>query len=73
LPLFGEILAEMNQNPAPNGAPGFDAIRRKYLALLHQHQTNRAVIVYASAFLEDRPFSLDWLVSGLDRMRIRQA
>lgn len=56
----------MNQNPAPNGAPGFDFVRRKYLTLLHQHQPTRAVIVYASAFLEDRPFSLDWLVSGLD-------
>jgi ClpP class serine protease len=67
VPLFGETLEEINQTPGPNGAPpGFDAVRRKYLAALHQSQPDRAVILYASAFLEDRPFSRDWLVSGLD-------
>jgi hypothetical protein len=57
----------MNVSPDPaTGGPGFDVVRRKYLDLLHAHDPERAVILYASAFLEGRPFSPDFLVNPLD-------
>jgi hypothetical protein len=53
LPTWGEIVQELQASAKnmPNGAPDFDGVRRKYLSLLHA-KTKRAVILYASAFLE---------------------
>ncbi len=54
MPTWGQILNELKATRAPSGAPDFDAVRRKYLRQLHEH-TGRAVILYATAFLENRP------------------
>src|SRR5574341_186399 len=53
MPTWGEILRELNQaeDRLSNGRPDYDRIRRKYVAQLAA-QTGRAVIVYATAFLE---------------------
>jgi hypothetical protein len=53
MPTWGEILRELNQpeNKLSNGRPDYDNIRRKYITQLAA-LTDRAVIVYATAFLE---------------------
>lgn len=49
----GGILQELAQSrQTNNGVPQFDAVRRKYLLLLHQH-TGRAVILYASKWTQE--------------------
>lgn len=53
MPSWGEILLELKQSAQAQGAPDFDGVRRKYLALLHQH-TGRSTILYAT----------DWLAGG---------
>lgn len=67
MPTFGEILKEINTTPDPSTGhpPGWDVVRQKYLQRMHAH-TGRAVILYASAFLEGRPPSPDHLVNDLD-------
>ena len=64
MPTWGEILAELNQSSAPGGLPNFDGVRRKYLRQLHD-LTGRAAILYATAWLEDRPMSPGGLQIGL--------
>lgn len=54
MPTWGEILTELSNSPTPAGPPDFDRVRRKYLKQLHD-LTGRAVILYATAWLESRP------------------
>ena len=55
MPTWGEILAELQATPpAPNGAPDFDTVRRKYLAQLHD-LTGRDTILYSSDWLTGKP------------------
>ena len=62
MPTWGELLKELaalkkNAATAPQGPDGpspNDALRRKYLKRLHEH-TGRAVIVYGTCWLENRP------------------
>lgn len=58
---WGEILAELNQSAVSNGVPNFDGIRRRYLQKFHQI-TGRAVILYATAWLESKPVPPDMLM-----------
>jgi hypothetical protein len=54
VPTWGQILNELKDSKAPEGAgPDFDGARRKYLKTLHE-LTGRAVILYSTAFLESR-------------------
>jgi len=54
MPTWGQILSEIKQTRAPSGTGwDFDSVRRKYLGAIHDH-TGRAVITYATAFLESR-------------------
>lgn len=58
MPIWSEILRELNQSAAPNSPPDFDGVRRRYLAALHKH-TNRNVVLYASGWLQkDAPPAL---------------
>ena len=69
MPTWGEILKELNASRAPQGTgPDFDAVRRKYLERLHR-QTGRGVILYSTAFLEDRPVPPALLQLGLGDMQ----
>ena len=62
MPTWGEQLYELRRlkeaavkNPPAQGGPSpVDTLRRKYLNALHQH-TGRAVIVYATCWLENKP------------------
>ena len=51
MPIWSEILAELQKTTQPNGVPDCDAIRRKYLLRLHEH-TARAVVLYATGWLQ---------------------
>ena len=51
MPIWSEILAELHKNRLPNGTPDCDRVRRKYLLALHEY-TNRAVVLYASGWLQ---------------------
>lgn len=51
MPIWSEILAELGETQNPPGNPDYDAVRRKYLAKLHQH-TGNATILYASGWLQ---------------------
>ena len=51
MPIWSDILRELNETVVPNGAPDFDSVRRKYLAALKQH-TGRNVVLYASGWLQ---------------------
>jgi len=53
MPAWADILKELTrpENALPNGSPGFDKVRRRYLAALAQ-KTGRATIVYSAAFLD---------------------
>lgn len=59
MPTWGQLLQELNGlsatagNPADGGPSPFDILRRKYMAKLAR-RTGRAVIVYATAWLEPR-------------------
>ena len=64
MPTWGKILTQLNQTLAPNGTPDYDRVRREYLANLHQ-LTGRAVILFASAWLEPRPIAPAELQIGL--------
>lgn len=57
MPTWGEILQEINKTASktPNNTPDFDGVRRKYLKQLHK-LTGRATIIYATAWLESKPF-----------------
>ena len=52
MPIWGEILTELNKS-TPVGIPDYDRIPRQYLQRLHD-LTGRAVILYATAWLESR-------------------
>ncbi len=67
MPTWGEILKELNEtkNLAGTG-PDFDGVRKRYVRALHE-LTGRAVIVYATAFLESRPIQpIDLQISLAD-------
>lgn len=64
MPTWGEILQELNQTTNVNGNPDFDAVRRRYLRRMHE-LTGRAVILYATAWLESRSISPGELQVGL--------
>ena len=51
MPIWSEILAELQKTVQPNGVPDCDAVRRKYLLGLHEH-TTRAVVLYAAGWLQ---------------------
>lgn len=53
MPTWGEILTELNKSTTPAGSPDFDRVRRRYLQQL-RNLTGRAVILYATAWLESR-------------------
>lgn len=86
MPTWGELLKERAEiqrkleiaaqvTPPEPGAPSpFDILRRKYLRRLHEY-TGRAVIVYASAFLEEKDgVSANALSIGLgDQMGFMEA
>lgn len=68
MPTWGEILKELNKTKAPQGtSQDFDGVRRKYLKALHD-LTGRAVILYATAFLESRSIPPADLQIGLEDM-----
>ncbi len=46
--------AEDKKPPTPGGPSPHDILRRRYLAALHEH-TERAAIVYATSWMENRP------------------
>ena len=48
MPIWSEILAELNVGKSPD----FDGVRRNYLAALHQH-TGRDAILYASGVVAE--------------------
>ena len=54
MPSWGGILKELGETKAPNGAPDFDRVRRKYLARQHQ-RSKRAVILYATKWTDVDP------------------
>ncbi len=62
MPTWGDIGAELNQLAthhlitAPGAPSPLDILRRRYLAKLQQH-TGRAVIIYATSWLESTPAS----------------
>ena len=61
MPLWSDILTELQQS-APNKAPDYDGVRRKYLSKLNCH-TNNDVILYASGWQQrDAPVSLTTIV-----------
>lgn len=64
MPTWGEILTELNKASTPDGTPDYDRVRRQYLQRLHD-LTGRAVIIYATAWLESRPISPAELQVGL--------
>lgn len=78
MPTWGELLLELqgyaaeHQNAvqvaggriAPGTPSPHDRLRRRYLRALHEH-SGRAVIVYASAFLETRPLDPSGLTINL--------
>ena len=51
MPIWSEILAELQETAHDNGIPNCDAVRRKYLLGLHEH-TNRAVVLYVAGWLQ---------------------
>jgi len=51
MPTWSGILAELQQAIAAGDPGAFDHVRRKYLALLHQH-TRRDTILYATAWTQ---------------------
>lgn len=62
MPTWGEILFELNESPTPD----FDGVRRRYLRRVNE-VTQRAVILYASAWFESRPIPpADLQVSNSD-------
>jgi ClpP class serine protease len=66
MPTWGEILEEYQESARQrNGQPDGDGIRLKYLKRLH-HATGRAVIVYASGWLNYRGASQGLSVEGSD-------
>lgn len=51
MPIWSEILAELNNTTRLGVPPAYDGVRRKYLTSLQKH-TNRDTILYASAWLQ---------------------
>ena len=49
MPVWGGILAEIDQTASPSGARDFDGVRRKYLMEMHK-RSGRNVILYASGW-----------------------
>jgi hypothetical protein len=66
VPTWGEILVELQapESRLPNGTVDFDGVRRKYVSQLSA-LTGRAVIVYATCFLDkDVPGNLTQITLG---------
>ena len=53
MPTWGEILNELNRTARNNGRLDHDRVRRQYLQRMHR-LTERAVILYSTAWLESR-------------------
>ena len=51
MPTWGEILSELKELTKQGNPPPFDAVRRGYLASLHEH-TKRNTIIYASKWTQ---------------------
>lgn len=51
MPIWSEILREIQLTPLDDGSPDLDQVRRKYLAELHRNSGN-AVILYATAWTQ---------------------
>ena len=51
MPIWSEILAELDAMAQPGQSIDFDGVRRKYLVALHTH-SQRNVILYASDWLQ---------------------
>lgn len=51
MPIWSEILHELEQTAAQGGSIDFDGVRRRYLARLHEH-TGRNVVLHASGWLQ---------------------
>lgn len=54
MPTWGGILEELNRSRPEGGPSQFDSIRRKYLALAHEH-AGRNIILYASKWTQHDP------------------
>src|SRR5579859_2458346 len=62
MPTWGGILQELNTTGASLKAPPFDAVRRKYLVLAHEH-TGRDTILYATKWTQPAPNTSPELIS----------
>ncbi len=51
MPIWSELLSELDDTKDANGNVDYDRVRRKYLIKLHKH-TGRHVILYASAWMQ---------------------
>ena len=51
MPIWSEILRELDQSTPQGSPPDFDGVRRRYLAGLNKH-TGRNVVLYASGWLQ---------------------
>lgn len=65
MPSWGGILKELGETKGPDGQPGFDFVRRKYLAQHHQ-RTRRAVISYATKWTDADPEVPPTMISVAD-------
>ncbi len=65
------MLAELGTIRAPNGAPNFDAVRRKYLSQLAAY-TSRSTILYATDFLSGRGNPADVTINLMDMQALME-
>ena len=65
MPTWGKILTEINEATNPQGGHDYDGVRRKYLRRMAD-RTGRAVILYATAWLESRPTTPAEVQIGLE-------
>lgn len=65
MPVWSEIIEELQQTKKKNGRPDFDSIRGKYLAQTHQF-TKRNVILYAAKCTQPDPNARADLVSIIE-------
>lgn len=67
MPSWSEILKELSDSQVPGRNPNFDAVRRKYLAQLHQ-LTGRDVILYTTNWLSGRHQSVSITLEDMQGM-----